>query len=418
VHVKKAPASESAPGTRVTWIIASATGVGTMSIYLWYPFLPLFLLTIGVQTEADAAFWVAAGMAGQGVGRILGGPLWGALSDRVGRKKMFIRAAASAGFITLFLGWIQQPWHLVGIMFLHGAFSGFNPAAVALASVSVPENRVRWALSMASGGQYIGTAVGPAIGALLAVLVGFRGATLISGVMVIAVAAMVYFKVPADRTGAALSGGVDKPSGANSSASLRVEVFRFSLQLGLAILIYFTIFSLNNFRAVATPIALRQLDSEQAIAMTGLAFSLVGVASALGVLLAASSLVRRLRLRTVLAVATFLTGIAFAAMGASNSVPVFVLALAVGSLLNASMFPATNTLIALNTAKARRGTAFGVASSAQALGFVAGPAAAALFAASSLSAGFIGVGVLLVVFAGLIATFVKEPPGSLPPVGR
>lgn len=384
-----------------------------MSIYLWYPFLPLFLLTIGVHTEAEAAFWVAAAMAGQGAGRIFGGPLWGALSDRVGRKKMFIRALGSAGFITLFLGQIQQPWHLVAIMFLHGMFSGFNPAAVALASVTVPDHRVRWALSMASGGQYIGSAVGPALGALLAVLVGFRGATLISGMLVIGVALLVYFKVPADRVGPVDGKTQETPAGEHSNLAGRMEAFRFSLQLGLAILIYFTIFSLNNFRAVATPIALRQLDADQAIALTGLAFSLVGISSALGVVLAASTFVRSRQIRTVLAASTLLTGLAFAAMGASSTVSVFVVALAIGSLLNASMFPATNTLIALNSGKTRRGTAFGVASSAQALGFVAGPAAAALFAATSLPAGFIGVGVLLVVFAGVIAWVVKEPAGSV-----
>lgn len=402
----------TSPGTRTTWIIATATGAGTLSIHLWYPFLPLFLLTIGVHTEADAAFWVAMGLAGQGAGRMLGGPLWGALSDRVGRKKMFIRALGSAGFITLFLGLIQQPWHLVGFMFLHGVFSGFNPAAVALASVSVPENRVRWALSMASGGQYIGTAVGPALGALLAYLVGFRGVTLISGALVIAVAVLVYFKVPADQVG---SGGRSTENAAHSqsaSASGGLEAFRISLQLALAILIYFTIFSLNNFRSVSTPIALRQLDADQAIALTGLAFSLVGVASALGVVLAASGMVRGRRLRTVITVTTLLTGMAFSAMGASTTVAAFVTALAVGSLLNASMFPATNTLIALNTGKARRGTAFGIASSAQALGFVAGPAAAALFAATSLSAGFVAVGLLLVAFAVLIGVVLKEPSES------
>ena len=69
--MSKPPEGAAAPGTRATWIIAASTGAGTMSIYLWYPFLPLFLLTIGAHSEADAAFWVAAAMAGQGTGRIL-----------------------------------------------------------------------------------------------------------------------------------------------------------------------------------------------------------------------------------------------------------------------------------------------------------------------------------------------------------
>ena len=72
--------------------------------------------------------------------------------------------------------------------------------------------------------------------------------------------------------------------------------------------------------------------------------------------------------------------------------------------------PATNTLIALNVSRERRGTAFGIGSAAQAVAFMVGPMAAAMFATISLKAGFATVGVLLHGLAALVAFAVREQP--------
>ncbi|MBE0619235.1 MAG: hypothetical protein IH605_01455 [Burkholderiales bacterium] len=68
------------------------------------------------------------------------------------------------------------------------------------------------------------------------------------------------------------------------------------------------------------------------------------------------------------------------------------------SFFNASMMPATNTLIALNVSRDRRGTAFMV-----------GPMGAAMFARFSLKAGFATVGVVMLALAALVAFAVREP---------
>ena len=63
----------------------------------------------------------------------------------------------------------------------------------------------------------------------------------------------------------------------------------------------------------------------------------------------------------------------------------------------------------MNAPRSRRGTAFGFASGAQAVGTMAGPLAAAAFAATSLELGFAVVGGLMAILAALIALVVKEP---------
>ena len=66
-------------------------------------------------------------------------------------------------------------------------------------------------------------------------------------------------------------------------------------------------------------------------------------------------------------------------------------------------------LIALNSDRDRRGTAFGLATGAQALALIGGPMGAALIAATSLTAGFVAISALLVGLALLLALRLREP---------
>lgn len=378
-----------------------------MTVYFWFPFLPLFMQSIGATDDADAAFWVAVALTCQGLGRLAGGPLWGLVSDRVGRKKMFIRALFCAGIATLCISVIQAPWQLSLAMAMHGLLSGFNPAAIALASVLVPDNRLKSSISLVSGGQYLGNAAGPALGAVLVLFMDYRGAIAVSGLSLFVVAFAVVMLVPADTVQGARRSQAPEAGAARVKTAL--EPFQLTLQLGLAIVVYFVLFGLNSFRNVSTAIALKQIDEGDVIAHTGIAFALVGVASALGVLLMSLSYFRKQRVRSVLVGATAMSAFAYFLLSYSGTVPLFVAALTAVALLNAAMFPSTNSLIALNASRARRGTAFGLASGAQAMAMIAGPMAAALFAATSLTLGFALIGVALLGLAVLIAAAIREP---------
>lgn len=396
---EKSPADALQKRTILT--ISAATAGASLLINVWYPFLPLYLLQVGAADEASALFWVAVGMTSQGVARLLGGPLWGLLSDRVGRKKMFVRALYSAALTAFVLCAINAPWQVAIALGLQGLLSGFIPAAVALMSVSVPDAKVKDALSMVAGGQYLGTAIGPAVGAAMAIAVGYRGAIFASGLLVAAVATAVIFLVPTDTT--------RKPEQEPSAPVPGVEPFRPTPQFALAILLFFSLFALGAFRSISTPIALKDIAGPHLAAVNGLTFALGGVASALGVWALSARFVGGRPLRHVLVATLVLSAIAHLLLALSGSVTLYILAFTAASLLNAALMPVTNTMIAFNVSRARRGTAFGIASAAQALAFMAGPMAAALFAAHSLKAGFVTVSVLLLALAVLAGLAVREP---------
>ena len=387
---------------RAVVAIATATGSTSLLVSVWFPFLPLYLLQVGARDEAAALFWVAIGMSALGVGRLIGGPTWGLLSDRLGRKKMFVRAVYSAALTSLLLGMISAPWQVAIALAVQGLLSGFIPAAVALMSVSVPDAKVRDALNAVSGAQYLGNAVGPAAGAAMAIAFGYRGAIFCSAVLVAAVATAVIFLVPADT--------IRRTERDPSGAAIALPPFRPTLQLGLAILLYFSLFAMGTFRAIATPIALKDIAGANVTAVTGLAFALGGIASALGVWMLSARFFRKLRLRDLLAATCVLTALGHLLLALADSAWLYVLAFTVAAFLNASMMPATNTMIALNVSRERRGTAFGIASAAQAAAFMVGPMGAAMFATVSLKTGFVTLSVLLLALAVLVGLAVREPP--------
>jgi DHA1 family multidrug resistance protein-like MFS transporter len=386
---------------RAVVAIAAATGSTSLLVNVWFPFLPLYMLQVGAKDEAAALFWVAVGMSAQGVGRLIGGPLWGLLSDRLGRKKMFVRSVYSAALTAFVLSVINAPWQVAIALAVQGLLSGFIPAAVALTSVSVPDAKVRDALNAVSGAQYLGGAIGPGVGAAMAIAFGYRGAIFSSGLLIAAVATAVIFLVPAD--------SVRKKERDPGGAAIALAPFKPTLQFALAILLYFSLFALATFRSVATPIALKDIAGANVTEVTGLAFALGGIAGALGIWMLSTRFFRQRRLRSMLAVNCVLTALGHLLLALSGSVWLYVLAFTLASFLNASMMPATNTMIALNVSRDRRGTAFGIGSAAQAIAFMVGPMGAAMFATVSLKAGFVTVCILFIALAALVAFAVREP---------
>jgi DHA1 family multidrug resistance protein-like MFS transporter len=264
-----------------------------------------------------------------------------------------------------------------------GLFSGFIPAAVALTSVTVPESRLNSSLSIVTGTQYIGTTAGPAVGAALATVFGFRGAILCAAFLPSLAATLVLLLAPSDPS--------DQPARGKGLPALKepLEPFKPGRQLVLVIFFYFIIFSMTQLIRLATPIALKDIHPEHVNGITGLAFTLAGLASAVSVLFIAPRFFRPGNQRAALVGACLVCGASYLLLARAATVPAYVGFFVLISLLQAAMIPPTNSLIAGNVPRSRRGTAFGWAGSAQALAFVAGPMGAALFAAVSLDFGFV-----------------------------
>ena len=182
------------------------------------------------------------------------------------------------------------------------------------------------------------------------------------------------------------------------------------VQFALGLFLTFMIFATNDVVRTAAPVAIGAIQGhDAATGATGVAFTAAGLASVIGALGVARLLNRPGRMRPALALTIGVAAAAHVLLGLAGSVALFVIWFSVTSLARGAMMPATNTIIAASVSHERRGAAFGVASSAQALAFIIGPLGAALFAAISLKFGFIALGVMLAAGAALVLLILREP---------
>lgn len=384
--------------------IGSGAFLASFAMNFWWPFLPLFLNDLGATSDANALFWVGVATTVQGVARLVTGPFWGVLSDRYGRKLMFIRALYAATLTTLIAAVAHAPWVIVVSLSMQGLFSGFIPAAIALTSVSVPDGKLEKALGIVTAGQYLGSTLGPAAGAGFAVFLGFRGAIVASAILPALAATWIIFAVPRDRVAPKAVAAV-----ARSGRRVRVSLDwarGFNRLFWVAVLLYFGLFALNQLVRVATPIALKDIAGEdRASTLSGIAFTAAGAGSVFGVLVVARLLGLRMGLRGTLIVLALGSAAVMPALAAGGSEWLFIGGLLAFAVANGASMPAVNALIAAAVDPVRRGTAFGLASSAQAVAFMVGPMSAAYFASVSLALGFIVCAVCFVLLAGVLVFF-------------
>jgi MFS transporter, DHA1 family, multidrug resistance protein len=385
------------------YVIAAAVCATSMSYNLWYPFLPLYALELGATSDANAAFWMFIALSAQGAGRLASSAVWGLLSDRLGRKMMLLRALY-LGSITFGVAAVAQaPWHLAIALGCQGFFSGFVPASVALTSVIVPDSRLNRSLSIVTGGQYLGSTIGPGVGAVLALLLSYRASIAVAAMVPFFAATAVLLMVPRDQV-------ARREPEEEDETKVELEPFRMSGQFKLAIGALFAVYCMNEVIKLATPLALKALkDGGDVAGEAGIAFSLAGLVSAISVLFLAPRVFRGMPSGRGFAIVCGVGCLGYLIIALASGVTVYILGFLTIFVVISAMVPALNTLIASNVRRSRRGTAFGVAGSVQAIAFGVGPAAGAFFTAVSLNLGFAVLAGLFLVLGFVLYTRVREP---------
>ena len=392
-------------GSAEVLILASSAGLASLAMNFWIPFIPLYMLHLGAADITTALFWVGVAMTGQGIARAASGVLWGVLSDRLGRKLMLIRALFFATPTTMIAAFATEPWHVAIAFACQGLFSGFIPATVALTSVIVPEEKLGSSLGLVTGAQYLGNTLGPAAGAGLAIIFGLRGAIFAAAIMPAIAAMVVLLAVPRDHVAPK---AITEPGETLAKGPSIGSLMTF--QFTLALFLCFFLFAITQLVRLTTPVVLDDILAGESTGVIGIAFTVGGLASVIGVLFIARKLLSRPgAMRKVLVGSVIAAGLLHILLAVSMNVYAFVAVFALISLVTAAMLPASNTLIASNAPRERRGSAFGLAGTAQALAFIVGPMSAALFAAISLQFGFVVLGVMCFALAVLLGWKLREP---------
>ena len=128
------------------------------------PILPFYIDKMGAG-GMELGLLVAA----YAVMRLICGPIWGSLSDRVGRKPILLIGILGYTITMVWFGLATQLWMLFAARILSGVLSSATaPTTMAYISDSTPEKERGGGMGMLGAAAGIGAIAGPALGGLLA----------------------------------------------------------------------------------------------------------------------------------------------------------------------------------------------------------------------------------------------------------
>lgn len=313
-------------------------------------------------------------MATYSAAQFVAAPLWGRLSDRIGRRPVLLATLAGATVCYVWLGFAGS----LGVLFLARAAGGLMAGNIAtafayVADVTSPENRAR-GMGAIGAGFGLGFIAGPAIGGLLAgadpVHADFQSPALAAALASALAFVLALFVLPESLP------PEQRARLASESAGGRRTSFRQALarpQVGLLIaLAFLAVFVFAGMEATFAMWSRRQFGwgPEQ----NGYLFAFVGLLSA-GI---QGGLVGRLAKRfgesRLIVAGAALLAVGLALIPLAATIPPLLAAMVVAGTGFSLISPALNSLISLKAGEGAIGGVMGVSRSATTLARVVGPA--------------------------------------------
>jgi MFS family permease len=355
-------------GRRGLFALSLVLFLGLAGFGVVLPVFPFWGRELGASpTEITLA------MGAFSLGQFIGAPLWGKLSDRVGRRPAMVGSLLGAGAAYWFMSGAESVLWLGLTRLLAGLMAGNVAIAFAYAGdVTTPAERPR-IMGLLGAAFALGFILGPAIGGLIAgdsptaasyARVGDWAAA-VCALAAVAVILALPESLTAERRARAAEQGAAPP--------LRALIAAKPLVAWLTLL---------NFLALAAAALMEAtfaLWADDILGFSprdvGLAFGLVGLISAAAQAVLAAPLARRFGASrvVVLALALYTAGLAGLAM--ATGAPSALLALAVAAMGVGLYNPAFQTIVADTTNDADRGLINGVTQGGSSLGRIAGPIA-------------------------------------------
>ena len=367
-------------GMRNVWIITASMTVLAICYTMIIPFLPIYLLELGVPKD-DVALW--SGLV-FGITFLIAGimaPIWGKIADNKGKKRMALRAGFAIAISYVLIGMVNNEYELLLGRAFVGFANGFYPAAMTMVSLSVDEKQVGRALGIFQTGLILGNVVGPFLGGAIESIVGMRPVFYVSGVAVLIATLAVLFFVKEPKLQSAGDAGKAQSAQPNKSTSLREDFKAVREQPVLVRLLWIFFFMQCAIMMLQPILSLyvgdMQGTMEGAAIISGTILSIGGLAGSLTTNLWVRLGEHRGYFRTI---SYCMLGSGVVLLLQSLPVGIWwfgVLQVLIGSCI-VGINPSLSAAVTLNTDPSFRGRMFGMTTTAQQFGSMVGPVFASI----------------------------------------
>lgn len=367
-------------GMRNVWIITASMTVLAICYTMIIPFLPIYLLELGVPKD-DVALW--SGLV-FGITFLIAGimaPIWGKIADNKGKKRMALRAGFAIAVSYVLIGMVTDQYQLLMGRALVGFANGFYPAAMTMVSLSVDERQVGRALGIFQTGLILGNVIGPFLGGAVESVVGMRPVFYISGIAVFIATLAVLFLVKEPKLEVENTTSKEQSKQPAKATSLREDFKSVQEQPVLVRLLWIYFFMQCVIMMLQPMLALyvgdMQGTMEGAGIISGTILSIGGLAGSLTTNIWVRLGERRGYFRTI---SYCMLGSGVVLLLQSLPVGIWwfgVLQVLIGSCI-VGINPSLSAAVTLNTEPGFRGRMFGMTTTAQQFGSMVGPVFASI----------------------------------------
>jgi len=354
----------NASGRRQVYILAFTLLVVMLGYGMVIPIIPFYVETMGAGgTELGLL------VASYAMMRLICGPIWGSISDRVGRKPILMIGIFGYAVTMVWFGLATKLWMLFAARILSGVLSSATaPTTMAYIGDSTPAKERGRGMGILGAATGLGTIFGPAMGGLLA------GESLsipffIAGGMSVLALILTALFLPES-----LPSQVRQQDSESKALNLRLWWRSLFSPMGSLLVITFIMTSgLMIFYGIFGLYALERYayGTEE----VGIVFMAAGLVSALAQGLLAGPLTKRWGDSLVIKAGMLATAIGFGLMLLANTFATVLLTIGFFVLGTALLAPAVMSLTS-RCATLQQGIAMGLSNSSMSLGRIVGPLAA------------------------------------------
>ena len=352
------------------------------------PIMPFYIESMGA-----GGMELGLLVASYAVMRLICGPIWGSLSDRVGRKPILIIGIVGYAITMVWFGLATQLWMLFAARILSGILSSATaPTTMAYISDTTPEKERGGGMGMLGAAGGIGTILGPALGGFLA---GESLATpfFVAAGMSLLSLLLAWFFLPESLPKA------DRQRPETTEGILDVRLWLQTIRSPIGILFILTFISTCGLMIYASVFGLYALErfgfGPQEV---GVMMMVLGLASAISQGVLAGPLTRRWGDEAVIKSGLLAAALGFGVLLLAYDYLTILLATAFFGLAIALQVPALTSLTS-KRATIPQGVAMGLSNSFVSLGRIFGPLfAGAIFDINILLPYLSGVAVMLIGF--------------------
>lgn len=361
------------------------------------PFIPFYIKELGVTNMIELKRWSGLVVSGVFITAFIATPFWGWLGDRVGKKKMVLRAIFGLAISQFLIGLSVNVEQLFLLRLVQGALSGFIAAALALVSSNTPKENSGYAIGFLATSTAGGNVLGPFIGGLLADSFGYRNVFFITSLMCLISGILVIFFVKEIRK-------------SNNSQNNILDNYKFAYKHNEIRFAMVTL--LISAAAISMVQPLFALFVESKIGFSKYLATITGsVFGVMGIFQIVSSPIwgkrnDRKGIRKNLSFALFGAGVGYMLHIVTGGVFELIPIRALLGFFVGGVLPSLYSFISKYTPFDRKGGVMGIASSFTLLGFLLGPLSSGYIASiTSIEFVFILCGLLL--WVGSLVVFTK-----------